>query len=152
MQHQKKQHSSAAKHNRADFGMEQNHSERKRCQKQQQNQPCRKRTGDNFSIKIIICMKMRQMMFVVITPIHFYQNSIKHFSGVSASNLSFRRSGCSGFRYRSSLLTSLRSVAVAASRPYHPTRNKANLSLDGLLLCHCRACPVNPPFYISFYI
>ena len=41
-----------------------------------------------------------------------------------------------GFRYRSSLLTSLRSVAVAA---YHPSRNKANLSLDGLLLCHCRA-------------
>ena len=92
------------------------------------------------------------MMFVVITPIHFYKNSIKHFSGVSASNLSFRRSGCSGFRYRSSLLTSLRSVAVAASRPYHPSRNKANLSLDGLLLCHCRAWPGNPPFYISFYI
>ena len=108
--------------------------------------PCRKRACDNFSIKIkrgfkfiVICMKMRQMMFVVITPIHFYQNSIKHFSGVSASNLSFRRSGCSGFRYRSSLLTSLRSVAVAASRPYHPSRNRANLSLDGLLLCHCRA-------------
>ena len=25
------------------------------------------------------------------------------------------------------------------SRPYHPSRNKANLSLEGLLLCHCRA-------------
>ena len=70
--------------------------------------PCRKRAGDNFSIKIkrgfkfiVIYMKMRQMMFVVITPIHFYQNSIKHFSGVSASNLRFRRSGCPGFCYRS---------------------------------------------------
>ena len=45
----------------------------------------RKRAGDNFSIQIkrgfkfvVVCMKMWQMMFVVITSIHFYQDSIKH--------------------------------------------------------------------------
>lgn len=27
----------------------------------------------------------------------------------------------------------------APHSPYHPSRNKANLSLEGLLLCHCRA-------------
>lgn len=100
--------------------------------------PCRKRAGDNFSIKIkrgfkfiVICMKMRQMMFVVITPIHFYQNSIKHFSGVSASNLRFRRSGCSGFRYRSSLLTSLRLPSLTQQSQL-VIRGFASLSLSGL--------------------